>query len=62
MRSPSTNGRPRITPAASSVAVTALQHEVKSIANHVRSALQAGEVLRGTQAVLDCLQVEIESV
>ena len=49
-------------PAASSVAVTALQHEVKSIANDVRSALQAGEVLRGTRAVLDSLQVEIESV
>ena len=49
-------------PAASSVAVTALQHEVKSIANDVRSAVQAGEVLRGTRAVLDSLQVEIESV
>ena len=49
-------------PAASSVAVTALQHEVESIANDVRSAVQAGEVLRGTRAVLDSLQVEIESV
>ena len=49
-------------PAASSVAMTALQHEVKSIANDVRSAVQAGEVLRGTRAVLDSLHVEIESV
>ena len=49
-------------PAASSVAVTALQHEVKSIANDVRSAVQAGRVPRGTRAVLDSLQVEIESV
>ena len=49
-------------PAANSVAATALQHEVKSIVNDVRSAVQAGEVLRGTRAVLDSLQVEIESV
>ena len=49
-------------PAANSVAVTALQHEVKSIANYVRSAVQGGKVLRGMWAVLDSLQMEIESV
>ena len=49
-------------PAANSVAVTALLHEVKSITNDARSAPQAGEVLRGTLAVLDSVQIEIEAV
>ena len=49
-------------PTANSVAVTTLQHQVKSIPYNVRSAVQAGEVACGSRAVLHSLQVEIESV
>ena len=48
--------------AATLVAVTALQQEERSIASDVRPAVQAGKVLRGTRAMLDSVQVEMESL